>query len=97
MSASIPENYLDLFQKPAFGSFTTLLPDGSPHTTPVWVDLQNGEIWVNSAVGRQKDRDVKRDPRVAIAVIDPENPYRYLGIRGRVHEITAGGRDPAYR
>ncbi len=97
MSASIPENFLDLFQKPAFGSFTTLQADGSPHTTPVWVDFQNGEIWVNSAVGRQKDRDVRHDPRVAIAVIDPDNPYRYLGIRGRVHEITAGWRDPAHR
>ena len=91
MPASIPESYLDLFQKKAFGSFTTLLPDGSPHTTPVWVDFQNGDIWVNSAVGRQKDRDVRRDPRVAIALIDPDNPYRYLGIRGRVHEITEQG------
>jgi len=67
MSAAIPDNYLDLFQKKAFGSFTTLSADGSPHTTPVWVDYQNGDIWVNSAVGRRKDRDVKRDPRVAIA------------------------------
>jgi PPOX class probable F420-dependent enzyme len=91
MSASIPENYLDLFQKPAFGSFTTLLPDGSPHTTPVWVDLQNGDVWVNSAVGRAKDKHVRSDPRVSIAIIDPENPYRYLGIRGRVHEITQEG------
>jgi PPOX class probable F420-dependent enzyme len=91
MSATIPENYLDLFQKKAFGSFTTLLPDGSPHTTPVWVDYQNGDIWVNSAVGRRKDRDVRRDPRVAVAIIDPDDPYRYLGIRGRIYEITEEG------
>ena len=64
MSVSIPENYLDLFQKKAFGSFTTLLPDGSPHTTPVWVDFQNGDIWVNSAVGRaERSRREARSPR----------------------------------
>ena len=78
MASSFPDKYLDLFQKKAFAAFTTLMPDGSPQTTPVWVDYQNNEIWVNSAVGRQKDRNVRRDPRVALAVIDSENPYRYL-------------------
>ena len=66
MSASIPENYLDLFQKKAFGSFTTLMPDGSPQTTPVWVDYADGKVLVNSALGRQKDKNLRRDPRVAI-------------------------------
>ena len=93
MSASFPENYRDLFQKKAFGAFTTLMPDGSPQTTPVWIDWQDGKIWVNSAVGRQKDRNVRRDPRVAIAVIDPENSYRYVEVRGRVSEITQDGAD----
>ena len=93
MSASFPENYRDLFQKKAFGAFTTLMPDGSPQTTPVWVDWQDGEIWVNSAVGRQKDRNLRRDPRVAVTVMDPENPYRYVEVRGRVREITQDGAD----
>ena len=93
MSSSFPENYRDLFQKKAFGAFTTLMPDGSPQTTPVWVDFQNDEIWVNSAVGRQKDRNVRRDPRVAVAVIDADNPYRYVEVRGRVREITQEGAD----
>ena len=93
MSATFPENYRDLFQKKAFGAFTTLMPDGSPQTTPVWVDWRDGEIWVNSAVGRQKDRNVRRDPRVAVTVIDPENPYRYVEVRGRVREITQDGAD----
>jgi PPOX class probable F420-dependent enzyme len=93
MSASFPENYRDLFQNKAFGAFATLMPDGSPQTTPVWIDWQDGEIWVNSAVGRQKDRNVRRDPRVAIAVIDPANPYRYVEVRGRVREITQDGAD----
>jgi PPOX class probable F420-dependent enzyme len=93
MADSFPANYRDLFQKKAFGAFTTLMPDGSPQTTPVWVDYQNEEIWVNSALGRQKDKNVKRDPRVAIAIVDPDNPYRYVEVRGRVREITQKGAD----
>ena len=93
MASPFPEKYRDLFQKKAFASFTTLMPDGSPQTTPVWVDYHDGEIWVNSAVGRQKDRNVRRDPRVALAVIDPDNPYRYVEVRGRVREITQDGAD----
>jgi PPOX class probable F420-dependent enzyme len=88
-----PEKYRDLFDKKAFGAFTTLMPDGSPQTTPVWVDHRDGEVWVNSAVGRQKDRNVRRDPRVAIAIADPDNPYRYVEVRGRVREITQDGAD----
>ncbi len=93
MPAAFPDKYLDLFQKKAFGALTTLMPDGSPQTTPVWIDYQNGELWVNSAVGRQKDRNMRRDPRVAIAIVDPDNPYRYVEVRGRVKEITENGAD----
>jgi len=93
MSAKIPENFMDLFQKKAFGSFTTLMPDGSPQTTPVWVDISDGKVLVNSALGRQKDKNVRKDPRVAITLIDPDNPYRYLEIRGKVTEITQNGAD----
>jgi PPOX class probable F420-dependent enzyme len=91
--ASFPDKYLDLFQKKAFGAFTTLMPDGSPQTTPVWVDYQDGQIWVNSALGRQKDKNVRRDPRVAVAIIDPDNPYRYVEVRGKVKEVTENGAD----
>jgi PPOX class probable F420-dependent enzyme len=90
---SFPDTYRDLFDKKAFGAFTTLMPDGSPQTTPVWVDHHDGEIWVNSAVGRQKDKNVRRDPRVALAIVDPDNPYRYVEVRGRVREITQDGAD----
>ena len=93
MSSSFPEKYRDLFEKKTFAAFSTLMPDGTPQTTPVWVDYQGGEIWVNSAVGRQKDKTVRRDPRVAIALIDPDNPYRYVEVRGRVREITQDGAD----
>lgn len=91
MSATIPDSHKDLFNKKAFGSFTTLMPDGSPQTTPVWVDFIDGKVIVNTAMGRQKDRNVRRDPRVAVTLIDPENPYRYLEIRGKVDEITEDG------
>lgn len=91
MAATIPETHLDLFKKKAFGNLGTLMPDGSPQVTPVWVDYDGQYVYFNSARGRIKDRNVRRDPRVAIAIVDPENPYRYLEVRGRVAEITEKG------
>ncbi len=91
MSQTIPEKYRDLFSKRAFASLATLMPDGSPQVTPVWCDLEDDLVIINSAKGRQKDRNLRRDPRVALALIDPENPYRYLEIRGKVVEITEQG------
>jgi PPOX class probable F420-dependent enzyme len=93
MSQAIPDKYRDLFNKRAFASLGTLMPDGRPQVTPVWVDLDGDYVIFNSAKGRQKDRNVRRDPRVALAIIDPDNPYRYLEIRGRVVEITEEGAD----
>lgn len=89
----IPEKFMDLFSKKAFAHLTTLMPDGSPQVTPVWVDYQDGYIMVNSARGRQKDRNIRRDPRVALSILDPENPYRYLQVRGRVVEMSETGAD----
>ena len=91
--AQIPEAFRDLFTKPAFAHLVTLMADGSPQVTPVWVDLEDGAVIINSAKGRLKDRNVRRDPRVALAVSDPSNPYRYIQIRGRVAEITEDGAD----
>ena len=93
MPEVIPAKYRDLFNKKAFASLTTLMPDGSPQTTPVWVDVDGDYVIFNSAKGRQKDRNVRRDPRVAMAIVDPDNPYRYLEIRGKVAEITEQGAD----
>ncbi|MBI1872254.1 MAG: PPOX class F420-dependent oxidoreductase [Acidobacteria bacterium] len=93
MASAIPDAYLDLFSKRAFGHLATLMPDGSPQVTPVWVDLVDGHILVNSAVGRLKDRNIRRDQRVAIEIIDPDNPYRHLAVRGRVAEVTQAGAD----
>jgi len=91
MSSVIPEKYRDLFQKRAFANLGTLMPNGSPQVTPVWCDFDGEHIIFNSAKGRQKDKNVRRDPRVAMTLMDPENPYRYLEIRGRVVEITEDG------
>ena len=88
---NIPEKYRDLFEKRAFASLGTLMPDGRPQVTPVWVDFDGEHVIFNSAKGRQKDKNVRREPRVAIALIDPDNPYRYLEIRGKVVEITEQG------
>jgi PPOX class probable F420-dependent enzyme len=90
---TIPEKFMDLFQKKAFAQFATLMPDGSPHVAPVWVDHDGRYIVVNSAKGRVKDRNVRRDPRVGLDLIDPDNPYRHLSIRGRVAQITEQGAD----
>jgi len=91
MSQAIPDKYRDLFGKKAFASLGTLMPDGRPQVTPVWVDLDGDLVVINSAKGRQKDRNLRRDPRVSLAIIDPDNPYRYLELRGRVVEITEQG------
>jgi len=69
------------------------MPDGSPQVTPVWFDFDGTHVRINSAKGRVKDRNMRRNGRVALAIQDPENPYRYLGMRGRVEEITETGAD----
>jgi PPOX class probable F420-dependent enzyme len=89
----IPESHSDILDKPAFAHLSTLMPDGSPQASAVWVDTDGGAIVINSAEGRLKDRNIRRDPRVAISVTDPENPYRSLMIRGRVTKITNDGAD----
>ena len=90
---AIPEKYHDLFNKKAFASLATLMPDGKPQVTPVWADFDGQHVIVKSAKGRVKDRNMRRDPRVSLALIDPDNPYRYLQLQGRVVEITENGAD----
>jgi PPOX class probable F420-dependent enzyme len=93
MIGVIPQKYLDLFDKKAFGHLATIMPDGSPQVTPVWVDHDGKHVRFNSALGRVKDKNVRRNAQVAISMQDPDNPYRYLEIRGRVVEITETGAD----
>lgn len=89
--ATIPDKYADLFTKRAFASLATILPSGKPQVTPVWIDYDGRHILVNSALGRKKDENIRQNPNVAVAIMDPENPYRYMEVRGRVAEITQNG------
>jgi PPOX class probable F420-dependent enzyme len=93
MTEILPAKYLDLFEKKAFASLATVMPDGQPQVTPVWVDFDGVHLLVNSAKGRQKDRNMRERPRVSLALIDPDNAYRYLEVRGRVVEVTEDGAD----
>jgi PPOX class probable F420-dependent enzyme len=89
----IPKSHADLFEKKAFAHLATLMPDGQPQVTPVWVEFDGNHVIVNTAEGRQKDKNLQRDKRVAVSIIDPDNPYRYLEVRGRVVERTHNGAD----
>ena len=93
MPTTIPQQYLDLFQKKAFAHLATLMTDGRPQVTPVWCDFDGTHLRINTAKGRVKDRNMRRDPRVTLTIQDPDNPYRYLEVRGRVVEITEEGAD----
>ena len=90
---AIPAEYHDLFEKRSFLSFGTLTPDGVPHVTPVWVDYDHdaGHLLVNTAAGRRKEKNLRADQRVGGCIMDPEDPYRYVGFQGEVVELTTEG------
>jgi PPOX class probable F420-dependent enzyme len=90
---TIPESFQDLLkdETKAFAFLGTLMPDGSPQVTPVWFNTDGEYILINSAVGRQKDRNMRARPKVAMTIMDPKRPYRYMQVRGKVVEITTDG------
>lgn len=89
----VPNIFQDLLaeETKAFAFLATVMPDGSPQVTPVWFDTDGENILVNSAKGRVKDKNMRRNPQVAMTIMAMENPYRYLQIRGEVVEITEEG------
>jgi PPOX class probable F420-dependent enzyme len=92
--APIPDNFLDLLtSKKAFANIATVMKDGSPQVTPVWFDYTDGKIRINTARGRVKARTLRPGAPVAMAIADPDNPYRYLQVRGRVLNVTEDGAD----
>jgi len=91
MPAEIPASHRDLLTKKTFAHLATIMKDGSPQVTPVWFDTEGPYVRVNSAVGRLKDKNMRRDPHVALSILDPDNAYRYLEIRGRVIKVTEEG------
>ncbi len=90
---SIPQSHRDIFEGKNFAHIATLMPDGSPQNTPVWIDLDGDTLVINTVVGRQKARNLDRDGRVALSVFDGANPYRYVQVRGRVAGKTTDGAD----
>jgi PPOX class probable F420-dependent enzyme len=90
---AIPQAYRDLFDKKSFAHIATVGTDGRPQVTPVWIDYDGTHIRFNTARGRVKARNLERNPRVALSVQDPDNPYRYVQVQGRVTEMTEKGAD----
>ena len=88
--ATLAEPVRKLIEAPNFGHLATLMADGSPQVTPVWVDTDGEHVLVNTAHGRQKPRNLARDGRVALTIADQSNPYRYAEVRGEVVETVAG-------
>ncbi len=94
MAEQIPAAYEDLLnEKKTFVHLATTMPDGTPQVSPVWVDYDGEHVLINSAQGRVKDENMSRNPHVALSMIDPDNPYRFLLVRGKVVEITEEGAD----
>src|SRR5580698_6760589 len=90
--AEVPTGYLDLLtQKKPVANLATLQPDGSPQVTPVWFDYTDGKIRVNTAKGRVKARNLSDGAKVALSIVDPDNDYRYVQIRGTVTKATTDG------
>src|SRR5262245_34624680 len=92
-SAEITPGLKRLLHEAAYGQLATLMPDGAPQLTQVWLDTDGTHVLVNTVESHQKVRNARRDPRVAINVHDPARPYRIANIRGRVVELTTDGAD----
>ena len=93
MATVIPDQYQDLLQKKAFAHLATVMKDGSPQVTPIWFDYDGTHIRINSAEGRWKDKNMRSRPRVALSILDPDNPYRHIQLRGKIVAITKEGAD----
>lgn len=89
----LPDQVKELLQKKVIVHFATLMKDGTPQVSPVWADAEGDVIRINTAEGRVKERNVRRDPRVALSFTPPDNPYQPVMIRGRVAEVTKDGAD----
>ena len=91
--SNVPEKYLDILAGPNLAHLATVMPDGSPQVTPVWFEYDGEFMVFNTAKGRQKDKNLRNSPKVAMSIVDPKNSYRYLEVRGEIVEITEEGAD----
>jgi len=91
MSTTIPQSHKDLLLEPVYVTLTTLMPDNQPQSSVVWCDYDGEYVLINTARDRQKERNMRERPMATVLALDPENPYRYLEVRGQVDEITEEG------
>ncbi len=91
MTVAIPEGFKDLLEKPVVVTLVTVMPNGQPQATPVWTDYDGTYVRVNTARGRQKDKNMKPGAKVTVLAVDPQNPYRWMEIRGRIADETEAG------
>ncbi|MET7609690.1 MULTISPECIES: PPOX class F420-dependent oxidoreductase [Streptomyces] len=91
MSAALSDRLKSLLDTPVFIVVGTVQPDGSPQMSPVWVKRDGDDVLISTTVDRRKEKNLKRDPRVTVVVVDPENPYEYAEIRGTAELTTEGG------
>ncbi|HUH07642.1 MAG TPA: PPOX class F420-dependent oxidoreductase [Egibacteraceae bacterium] len=90
---ALPAECLDLFDRPLLASVATLLDDGSPHVTPVWIMRRGDRLLLNTATTRGKARNLERDPRIALCILDPDDSARYVHVRGMASLSTEGARE----
>lgn len=94
MALAIPDSYKELLDGPVYVVVTTVMPDGQPQSTVVWWDSEGDYVRINTARGRQKDKNLLANPKITIMAVDPKDPYHFLEVRGVVESITeAGGRE----
>jgi PPOX class probable F420-dependent enzyme len=93
MADVLSEKARALIARPVLASLATLNPDGSPQITPLWVDLDGDDVVFNTAQGRKKARNLERDARVAVTVIDPDDQYNVVAFQGTVIDVTTDGAD----
>jgi PPOX class probable F420-dependent enzyme len=88
---TLPEGLIALMRQASLCFVSTVMPDGSPQLTQTWVDTDGARILINTVEGFQKVKNIRRDPRVAVAVSDRDNPARYYWVRGAVVSVTSDG------
>jgi PPOX class probable F420-dependent enzyme len=93
MSNTVPNSHIDLFQKSVHGVLTTIMPDGMPQSSIVWVDYDGEYVLINTTLERQKGRNMQLNPKVSVLVIDSKDSSRWIEVRGQVIEMTRDGAD----
>jgi PPOX class probable F420-dependent enzyme len=93
MGVQLSDRARALIEGTNLGNIATVMPDGSPHVVPVWIDYDAGNVLVNTAEGRQKLKNIRHDPRVAMDIVNNDNPYEMVALRGHVVEVTHEGAD----